>query len=138
MSKHTQFVHEVAKFFSGLVAADLLFGIWLGSSNSFGSALLGVPLTAPFINGWIIFDFLLLLLLIHYAWNIRLPLSPSRRAFFLTTGSILGIVAVLHFLRVIYSVPVMIGGLAIPFWFSVVGTIVVGFLSYASFHFAKK
>ncbi|MDE2030750.1 MAG: hypothetical protein KGI58_00620 [Patescibacteria group bacterium] len=137
-NKNTHFIRELSKFFSGLVVADILVGIWVGSGQGYGSIFLGMPLTQPLINIWIVIDVALLLLLLHYAWHIDLPPSRIHKVFYTTVGVLLAIVALLHFLRVAFSVPLIIGGISMPQWLSVIGAIITGFLAYASFHFANR
>ena len=137
-NKHTIVLRELAKFFSGLIFADILFGLCVGGGLGYGSLFLGIPLVEPLINIWIILDVVLFLLLVHYAWRITRPPSPAHRIFYITVGCLLSIVALAHFFRIIFSVPLVIGNLAIPSWISVVGALITGFLAYASFHFAQR
>ena len=46
-------------------------------------------------------------------------------------GSLLLIVALLHLLRVVYAVPVIVGGVEIPVWASYIGIVVAGWLGYS-------
>ena len=135
---HTNTLRELAKFCSGLVFADILVGIWVGAGQGYGSLFLGIPLTAPLINIWIILDIAMLLLLIHYGWQMELPPSASRKLVYIIIGCMLTIVALAHFLRIVYGVPLLIGGVSIPLWLSVIGAVGAGFLAYASFHFAGR
>ncbi|HZZ99711.1 MAG TPA: hypothetical protein VFK07_03320 [Candidatus Paceibacterota bacterium] len=135
--KHTRAVREIAKFLSGLIAADILMGIWL-KSGGYTGWLLGVPLTPSFVDAWLTFDIALLIFLISYGWHISVSVSTSRRIIFVTAGVLLAIVAVLHFLRILYSVPVIFGQVSIPLWLSIIGVIIPGFLAYASFRLASK
>lgn len=138
-AKHTYFVRELCKFLAGLVLADMLFGIWVYSAGGAGQqSFFGLLLTTPLVNTWLVIDAVLFLLLIFYGWRISLPAAPARRGLLATVGAILGIVAIAHFARLFFAVPVAIGGLPVPSWLSVIGAIVAGFLSYASFHLAAK
>jgi hypothetical protein len=87
---------------------------------------------------WIIFDLILLGLLIHYGWreDVHAP-SMHKRTFLNAIGVILGIVSILHLVRLLFGIQVNIGGWIVPFWLSWAGTIVAGYLSYESFHFAS-
>jgi hypothetical protein len=135
---HTNIVRELAKFFSGMVAADIIMGLWIVSGSSYKSLFLGIPLNEPFVGTWLVVDCILLFFLIHYGWQIRLPASSSRKALYVIVGIILAIVAIAHLLRIMYAVPLVIGSFTLPFWPSIVGTLIAAFLSYASFHFAAK
>ena len=136
-NKHTQAVREIAKFFSGLVAADILVGIWL-KSVGYSGWLLGVPLTPSSIYAWLTFDLALLIFLISYGWHVSVSVTTSRKVIFITAGVLLTVVAVLHFLRILYGVPIWFGTVSIPLWLSIFGVIVPGFLAYASFHLSTR
>lgn len=137
-TRHTSTIREIAKFFSGLIFADIIAGLWFGSTQVYSSLFLGFPITQHFINIWIVLDVVLLLIVIHYAWHIKLPASKAHKTFYIIVGTIFAIVSVLHFLRIVYAVPLMASGVVLPQWISVIGTLITGFLSYASFHFAQK
>jgi hypothetical protein len=46
------------------------------------------------------------------------------------TGTIFGVVAVIHLLRIITNVLVLIGGWLLPIWVNWIGLIATGFLCY--------
>ncbi len=137
MTRHQHVLRELSKFASGLIAADILCGLWLYFSHLLPINLLGITVTEPMVVPWIIFDLILLGLLVHYGWKaeIHAP-SISQRNFFLIVGTILGVVSILHLLRLLFSFEVVLGGWMAPYWLSWVGTVVAGYLSYASFKFA--
>ena len=138
-TKHTIFVRELCKFLSGLIFADMLVGLWFYSAGLAGEqTFFGLLLTTPVINTWMVIDALLLITLIFYGWRLRLPHSSARRAALMSVGVLLAIVAVAHFARLFFSVPIVVGGVIIPFWISTLGAIITGFLSYASFHLATR
>ncbi|MDE1970877.1 MAG: hypothetical protein KGI50_04875 [Patescibacteria group bacterium] len=136
-NKHTRILRELAKFFSGVVVSDILVGLWIGSGGVGAQQFLGISFTPTGIIGGIVFDLLVLVLLVHYAWGVELPLSQSKKSFFMLGGFIFLAVALLHLWRLVLAVPVEIGSLTLPFWLSGVGFVVAGFLSYTSFHFAR-
>jgi hypothetical protein len=136
--KHTHVLREIAKIFTGLIIADISVGLWVGFGHGYSSIFLGIPLSPGFIDAWILFDVALLLLLIHYAWHIRIPPSKSKKSILRSIGVLLGLVAILHFVRIIFGTSVIIGDFRAPLWLSLLGALVTGFLSYASFHFASK
>jgi hypothetical protein len=136
MNKHLSFLQEAAKFISGAVAADFSIGIWMVATGKY-SGFFGISFTPAFIWVWLVIDVALFLLLIHYAWHAHLPGKRPRKGFLYAAGVLFGIVAIVHLLRIIFSVPLLVGSLFIPFWPNAVGAIVTGFLSYTSFAFAR-
>ncbi|MGB7770603.1 MAG: hypothetical protein WBL43_01955 [Pseudolabrys sp.] len=54
----------------------------------------------------------------------------SQKTFTITASVIFGIVALFHVLRILLSWPVVIGGWTVPMWFSWIGLVVAGGLSY--------
>jgi hypothetical protein len=131
MNTHKHFLREMSKFAAGLVAADFLTGLWFLISGTLPIILFGAT--------WTAFDILLLLVLIHYGWyaDVHSP-SIKQKNLFRTVGIIIGIVALMHFLRLAFAVSVNIGGWEAPYWMSWVSTIVGACISYASFRFASK
>ena len=137
--KHTQAVREIGKFLSGLVAADLIFGLWLLASGGLPQWMLGIYITAPFAWLWVGFDLFVVLVLVHYSWHPKaLEPHPSSRVLFSVVGMIMAAVALIHFLRLIFGWSVVIGGWDAPLWISWIGIIVAAYISYASFHLASR
>ena len=62
----------------------------------------------------------------------------SEHAFSLTAGIIFLLVTIGHLSRFIFGLPVMVQGVSIPIWPSLIVAIVTGYLSYEGFHFARK
>jgi predicted Co/Zn/Cd cation transporter (cation efflux family) len=46
------------------------------------------------------------------------------------SGTIFGVIAIFHFLRLVTGVPIMIGGCSIPIWMNVVGFLATAFLCF--------
>lgn len=138
MTTHTTRLREIAKFVAGLVTADFLVGAWFLSAGA-PSPFLGFTITVQEAWLWMGFDIFVLLVLIHYAWNVRL-LEPreSSKALFFVIGVIMGVVTLIHFLRLVFGWSVIIDGWFAPLWVSWIGLFVAGYLCYASFHFADK
>ena len=138
MNKHKHLLRELSKFTAGIVTADIICGIWLYTNHLLPINFFGIYVTDAMVTPWIIFDLILLGILIHYGWKaeIQAP-SLSQRKFFLIVGTILGIVSILHLLRLLFGFEVVLGGWVAPYWLSWVGTIIAGYLSYESFHFAQ-
>ncbi len=131
-------LREIAKVGTGLVLADIVSVFWFSAVGLLPMSILGVTWTTSMIPEIVIFDLALLLLLIHYGWKMKLPISsPSERTLLNATGIIFLIVALVHFIRITFGLQIILGDFMIPFWFSWVGIIITGYLSYASFHFAN-
>jgi hypothetical protein len=62
----------------------------------------------------------------------------SEHAYSLTAGVIFLLIALGHLVRIILGVPVVVQGVSVPEWTSVVALLVTAFLSYEGFHFARK
>ena len=62
----------------------------------------------------------------------------SEHAFSLTAGIIFLLVALGHLARIIMDLPVVVQGVSIPLWASVVALAATAFLSYEGFHLARK
>jgi hypothetical protein len=139
MNNHRHFLQEFSKFASGLIAADFLFGVWLYASSSLPLTFWGTTWSSSTVMAWMIFDVILFLILIHYAWHAEVH-APSikQRNLFLVIGYIIGIIALAHLLRLIFGISIDIGGWQAPFWLSWVAVIVAAYISYSSFVFAGR
>jgi hypothetical protein len=62
----------------------------------------------------------------------------SEHAFSLTAGIIFLLIALYHLARVIFGLPVVVQGVSVSLWASVVALVVTAFLSYEGFHFARR
>jgi hypothetical protein len=136
---HTQRLREVAKFVVGLVTGDLIFGLWLLAGGLLPQTVLGFWVTVPEAWLWVGIDLFVLLVLLHYAWSPKLlePHATSKTLFFVI-GVIFGVVAIAHFLRLVFGWSVAVNGWVAPMWISWIGVLVAAYISYASFHFAAK
>jgi hypothetical protein len=135
MNHHT--LREIAKVGVGLVIADIVCGLWFAGAGLFPITILGVAWSANAIGPAIVFDLALIILLAHFAWNMRLPISsPSERTLLQLAGVIFLVVALGHLARLMFNANLILGGFEIPMWLSWAGVIVTAYLSYASFHFA--
>jgi len=65
MSQRT--MHEVAKFASGVVAADLVTNIWFAYSGLLPITTMGITVTESMLWPAIVFDVAALAFLVHYA-----------------------------------------------------------------------
>jgi hypothetical protein len=137
--KHTKIIRGFSKFLSGLIVADILVGLWVRSGGvTLNQPFLGFSITNSLINIWLVIDAFLLITLIFYGWHIKLPVLKVHKPILVIIGSLFTIISLLHFLRLAYSIPVVIGGISVPMWLSVLGTVVTGFLAYASFYFSAR
>jgi len=135
MAKHVSTLREIAKFASGLVAADFFVGVWLYAKDMLPMDFLGMTVTQEVAKAGMAFDAVLFLILIYYAWHIALP--TRQKGLLIAVGTLLSIVSILHLLRLVFGIEVNIGGWMAPFWLSWLGTIVAAYLAYASIQFAR-
>ena len=63
-------LQEIAKFASGLVMGDFLVGVWFYATDMLPFDFLGVTFNRQEVVAWLIFDIVLFVFLIHYAWRI--------------------------------------------------------------------
>lgn len=129
----------MAKVGTGLIIADLISVIWLGSAGFFPLTILGVTWTASAIVPIVVFDALLALLLLHFGWNVKLPVrSPGERGLLLIAGGVFAIVSVLHLLRLAFGWSVVLGPFIVPAALSWLGFLIAAYLSYSCLHFARR
>lgn len=62
----------------------------------------------------------------------------SQKAFFGMSGTIFGIVALLHLARIIYGWPAQIGTFIVPTWVSWLSLLVAGYLAITAFILLRK
>jgi hypothetical protein len=62
----------------------------------------------------------------------------KQHAFSLIAGVVFGLIALGHFLRVVFAISFVVEDIAVPMWVSVVGVIIMAYLAYEGFHFARK
>ncbi len=62
----------------------------------------------------------------------------SRKAYFVVSGTIFGLSAVVHLARVVYQVPIHVGDRAIPVWPSWGGLVVTGVLCAWAFRLLRR
>jgi hypothetical protein len=60
----------------------------------------------------------------------------SIKTFALVAGVVFGAVTLVQILRIVMAWQVMIGGQAVPMWFSWIAIVVAGFLSFTGLRFA--
>jgi hypothetical protein len=61
----------------------------------------------------------------------------SEEAFSVTAGIFFLLIAVGHALRIVFHVPVVVEGFAVPVWASGIAIVVTGLLSYEGFRVAR-
>ena len=62
----------------------------------------------------------------------------SRKLYLRIAGTIFGLVALLHVLRLVLGWQVVIGGVTFPMWLSWIGPFVASYLSYEGFRLSNK
>ena len=136
---HHKKLQEVAKFVSGLVAADLISVIWLGAAGHFPFQIFSITFPESSILPIILFDAAVLIILIHFGWSVRLPLqSPKEKTLLYIVGLLLGAVSLMHLTRIAFGWDLTIGSFIAPEWLSWLGALITAYLSYAALHFAMK
>lgn len=132
-------LRELAKFASGLIAGDFLCGLWLYFNGLVPITFWGISFTPTRIILWMIFDVIVFLFLVHYAWRMEEgSRSNGERLFHNVAGTLFTIVALLHLSRIIFGWQFSLGSWAIPYWLNGLAAVITLFLAYASFHFAKR
>ena len=122
-----------------MVAAKILFVLWISATGLTPLILAGTPFTEDAIMPAMIFNISLLAVLIYYGWHMKSPVhSPTEKSLLLITGVVFLIVAVIHFARLMFGWELIVGDLGVPLWLSWLGVVLTGYLSYASFHFAFR
>lgn len=129
-------LRDIAKVGAGLVIADIFSAVWFASVGLLPMTILGITWDVSMLPEILVFDIALLILLVHLGWKVRMPVaSPSERTLLTIAGTVFLIVAILHFLRLVFSWQVALGGFEIPVWLSWFGFLVTLYLSYSSFHY---
>lgn len=131
-------LRELAKFGSGLVAADLATTIWFVYSGLLPVTSFGVTFDETMIWPAIIFDAGLLAVLIHYGWHIGKIPALRERTYLMVAGTIFAVVAAAHFARILFSMDLTLMDWTAPHWLSWIAIVATTYLSYMSFHLAVK
>ncbi|MBU6491092.1 hypothetical protein KGQ25_03010 [Patescibacteria group bacterium] len=136
---HHHILREVAKVGVGLVMADIICSVWLSSAGLLPITVLGIAWSVSAVWPGIVFDLALILLLAHYGWNMKLPItSPTEGGLLKLIGIVFLIVALLHLVRIAFGWNFILNEVNVPIWLSWLGVFIPGYLSYSSFHFALK
>lgn len=136
---HHLLLREIAKIAVGLIMADIFCALWLSGAGFFPLTILGITWTASALWPIVIFDVVLILILAHYGWNMKLPIeSPTERGLLIVIGAAFLIVALLHLARIAFDWDLILGAVSVPLWISWLGVVIPGYLSYSSFHFALR
>jgi hypothetical protein len=131
-------LRELAKIGTGLVVADIISTLWYSTSGFLPMTLLGVRWTAAMVPEILVFDIALLILLVHFGWNMKLPIqSPSERTLLLVAGIIFLAMAVGHLAQLALGTHLWLGDFAVPAWISWLGILLAGYLAYSCFHFTR-
>lgn len=131
-------IRDLAKFGSGVVAADLATSIWLAYSGLLPFTTMGITVTEAMIWPAIVFDVAALAFLVHYGWKIGEIPSLRERGYLFLAGLVFGAIAVVHFARILFDIDVAVMGFAAPHWISWTASVVTAYLSYMSFHLAAR
>lgn len=132
-------LRELAKFASGLVAADFLIGLFVLFGGNLPMTFFGMNFDERVTIEWMLFDVVLFAFLVHYGWRTGdVPRSDRERTFHRVAGILLAVVAALHLLRILFGVDLTIGSWEAPYWLSAIGAVVTAFLAYMSFTLARR
>lgn len=131
-------LHELAKFGSGVVAADLATNIWFLYSGLLPITTLGMTVTEAMLWPSVVFDIALLAMLVHYGWNIGHIPALRERSYLLLTGIVFGVVAVAHFAHVLFGLNINMFGYEVPHWLSWTASAVTAYFSYMSLRLATR
>lgn len=131
-------LRDLAKFASGVVAADLATSIWLAYSGLLPFTTMGITITEAMIWPAIVFDVAAIAFLIHYGWKIGDIPSLRERGYLVLSGLVFGTIAVVHFARILFDIDVAVMGFEAPHWISWTASAVAVYLSYMSFHLAAR
>lgn len=135
---HHRNLRELAKFASGLVAADLISIIWFTYHGLLPISAFGATFTETMVWPAIAFDAALLGFLLHFAWRLGEIPALRERTYLLLVGIVFGIVALAHFARIFTGTDLIIMGWDVPHWLSWTASIVTAYLSYMSLHLAMR
>lgn len=131
-------LHELAKFGAGLIAADFIGLIWMANTGILPIEFMGRMFTTDMLLPAMVFDAALFFILVHYGWNIGKIPALRERAYLIIAGTVFGIVAVAHLMRIFAGAELTIGTWDVPLWLSWVGTAITAYLSYMSLRLAMR
>jgi hypothetical protein len=131
-------LRELAKIGTGLVVADIITTLWFSSAGLLPMTLLGVKWTDAMVPEILVFDLAILFILIHFAWNMKLPIqSPSERMLLLVAGIIFTLMAVGHLSQLAFNQHIWLGDFKLPPWISWIGIGIAAYLAYSCLHFSR-
>ena len=61
----------------------------------------------------------------------------SQKTFFLVSGTIFGVIALLHLARLVAGWPAHIGTVDVPMWLSGVSVVIAGYLAFSAFRLRR-
>lgn len=132
-------LREISKFASGLVLGDFLVGLWFYAAGMLPFNFFGIEIGRQGTAGWMLFDAIVFLLLVHYGWRMGdRKRTAKERKFHLVAGTLFGLVALFHLTRIIFGWNLTLGGWQAPYWLNGLGAFVTAILSYVSFGLARK
>lgn len=135
--KHHRF-REIAKLLAGFILADFFLWWWVAASGLLPITVWGMALTTNNVLPALIFDLALFIILVHYGWHIGKTPALSGKTYLYIVGTITGVIAIVHLVRVFTGSDFEILGWYMPIYLSWIGVIVAGYLSYMSFRLASR
>lgn len=131
-------LHELAKFGSGVVAADLATNIWFLYSGLLPITTMGMTVTEAMLWPSVVFDIALLAMLVHYGWNIGHIPALRERTYLLVAGVVFLTLAVAHFAHILFGLNINAFGYEVPHWLSWTASAVTAYFAYMSLRLATR
>jgi|SRR5690606_35468952 len=135
---HNRHLRELAKFGSGVIAADLATNLWFLYSGLLPITTMGMTVDESMLWPAVVFDAAALAFLVHYAWKIGDIPSLRERGYLLLAGLVFAAIAIVHFGRVLFNIDVTIMGFEAPHWISWTASAASAYLAYMSLHLAAR
>lgn len=135
---HHKNLQEIAKFGSGLIAGDFIANAWFAYMGYYPIEFLGWTFTSDIVLPTLVFDAALFLILVHYGWHIGKIPALRERSYLMIAGTVFGVVALAHLMRVFFGSDLTISDWSVPMWLSWFGVALSAYLSYMSLRFATR
>ncbi len=135
---HHRNLRELAKFGSGIIAADLATNVWFLFSGLLPITTMGMTVTEQMLWPAVVFDIAILAMLVHYAWNIGHIPALRERSYLLLAGIVFLVVAVAHFAHILVGLNINVFGYEVPHWLSWTASAVAAYFAYMSLRLATR
>jgi hypothetical protein len=137
MKKST--LREISKFAAGLIFGDMLWGLWLYFDGYLPMKFFGIYFNNQTVLAWIMFDIILFIFLINFAWHMGDRIRTKKeKKFHFAIGILFTLVALIHLSRILFSFDFTLGSWNVPYWLNGLGALVTGFFAYISFKLSSE